>query len=642
MALVLPSRARDDGAPSYMVDRQSADPSGFRTAQAWFPPAPRYERHDPNARYYYLRPRDAYGRPGPVYRVLGVEKRKRKKPVDRHKLRAAEQLRKAPAPPPTTGPLLVAVSLAKQRITLFDHGVAVADAPISSGKARTPTPTGVFSVIQKQWWHRSNLYSAAPMPFMQRLTWSGIALHAGDLPGYPASHGCIRLPDDFAIRLWGTTRVGTRVIVTHGEITPLEIAHPRLFAPKAKRKDDQPERPPAAHEASLLERLAERSGIAVPPVASLARQGKLSLADAPTSGPLLERAVAGDGMEFLAQTNGPLTLVNPDGSPLAEGDDVALDDADDVDDAEDVNEDGPAVADAAAPAVAEAPAIPEVPHAAAVAARETAPKAAPKVNRITIVRPGQPDEVLEIPEAAGTEENGTQESGTQESGLATITVVRGGRPTEIEVIAVSRPTPRTQVALPLPDTKTPLVVAYNGDMTLALRTRRPRKAQPAQLPVTPPGLQARPLRPGPLSVFVSRKERRLYVRKGFEPLFDVPVTIAEPGRALGNHVFTAMAVTETDARWNVISLPEERWGKVRRTVEYGRGKKKRRYSRWVKEYISSPSPASASEALDRIDIPPEAVTRISELLSVGATLIVSDEGLGRETGRETDFTVLTK
>ena len=124
-------------------------------------------------------------------------------------------------PPPTTGPLLVAVSLAKQQLTLYDQGVAVATSPISTGTATHPTPTGVFSVIQKQWFHRSNLYSSAPMPFMQRLTWSGIALHAGELPGYPASHGCIRLPDDFAIRMWGTTRVGARVIITRAMITPV-------------------------------------------------------------------------------------------------------------------------------------------------------------------------------------------------------------------------------------------------------------------------------------------------------------------------------------------------------------------------------------------------------------------------------------
>jgi hypothetical protein len=88
----------------------------------------------------------------------------------------------------------------------------------------------VFSVLEKSRHHRSNLYSNAPMPYMQRLTWSGIALHAGELPGYPASHGCIRLPEEFARLLWATTRVGARVIVSPYEIAPVEISHPRLTA----------------------------------------------------------------------------------------------------------------------------------------------------------------------------------------------------------------------------------------------------------------------------------------------------------------------------------------------------------------------------------------------------------------------------
>ena len=76
---------------------------------------------------------------------------------------------------------------------------------------------------QQRKWHRSNIYSGAPMPYMQRITWSGIALHAGDLPGYPASHGCIRLKSDIAIRLWNLTKRGTRVIVTYDDVRPVEI-----------------------------------------------------------------------------------------------------------------------------------------------------------------------------------------------------------------------------------------------------------------------------------------------------------------------------------------------------------------------------------------------------------------------------------
>src|SRR5690242_17135760 len=93
---------------------------------------------------------------------------------------------------------------------------------------------GVFSVIQKQKYHQSNIYSGAPMPYMQRITWSGIALHAGILPGYPASHGCIRLTNDFAIRLWHLTKRGARVIIARQDVAPVEITNPHLFVSNPK------------------------------------------------------------------------------------------------------------------------------------------------------------------------------------------------------------------------------------------------------------------------------------------------------------------------------------------------------------------------------------------------------------------------
>ena len=103
------------------------------------------------------------------------------------------------------GPLQMVVSIGQQHVTLYRNGVRVAQSPVSTGTPGHPTPTGVFSIIEKDRWHRSNLYQSAPMFYMQRLTWQGIALHGGDLPGYPASHGCIRLsrPIDFAYTVVG-------------------------------------------------------------------------------------------------------------------------------------------------------------------------------------------------------------------------------------------------------------------------------------------------------------------------------------------------------------------------------------------------------------------------------------------------------
>lgn len=125
-------------------------------------------------------------------------------------------------------PLQLVVSLADQRIDLYRGTELIESGPVSSGKPGHATPTGIYSILQKRKWHRSNIYSAAPMPFMQRMTWSGIALHAGSLPGYPASHGCIRLDKDFARRLFQMTRIGANVIVAAESPAPTAIEHAQL------------------------------------------------------------------------------------------------------------------------------------------------------------------------------------------------------------------------------------------------------------------------------------------------------------------------------------------------------------------------------------------------------------------------------
>src|SRR5258707_6031638 len=126
-------------------------------------------------------------------------------------------------------PIMAIVSLRNQRITVFDAKGWVLRAPISSGQKGRETPAGIFSVIEKQAEHYSNLYDDAYMPHMLRITWSGIALHGGPLPGYAASHGCVRMPYDFARRLFGMTKLGMRVIVAPTDVAPVEIVHRALF-----------------------------------------------------------------------------------------------------------------------------------------------------------------------------------------------------------------------------------------------------------------------------------------------------------------------------------------------------------------------------------------------------------------------------
>ena len=138
---------------------------------------------------------------------------------------------------PAGVPLLAVVSLNDQRVTIYDADGKVLRAPVSTGQTGYETPAGIYSIIEKNREHYSNLYDDASMPFMQRITWSGIALHAGVLPGRPASHGCIRLPHRFAEQLFDLTKMGMRVVVVRDDMGPVDIAHPALFKPGPVRSE---------------------------------------------------------------------------------------------------------------------------------------------------------------------------------------------------------------------------------------------------------------------------------------------------------------------------------------------------------------------------------------------------------------------
>jgi hypothetical protein len=346
------------------------------------------------------------------------------------------------------GPYQIVVSIAKQQVALYGQDGLIARAGISTGRPGRPTPMGVFSVLSKARWHRSNIYSGAPMPYMQRITWSGIAMHAGPRPGYPASHGCIRLPADFAIHMFHTTKVGTRVVVTREAVAPVAIASPKLFVPKLP--DDKA--PPAT---------------------------------------------------------------------VATGN-----------------------------------------EAVSLAARSA-------------------------------------------------TAVKTAR-AETSVAAASDGTTASAVTPPLTTGSNPL----------------PQKAPP----------DARKRTNKPISVFVSLKQKRVFVRQGFHALFDMPVTIADPGKPIGTHIYTAMGQTEAGKamRWNVISIPSGH-------PHHRRHAHRRRHHGKIEAAAPVQAPASsASEALARITLPPQAIEAVSALLEPGSSLIVSDNRLSDEMDSSTGFIVLTR
>jgi hypothetical protein len=365
---------------------------------------------------------------------------------------------------PPVGPFEIVVAIGPQQALLYGRDGLIATAKISTGRPDHPTPKGVFSVISKSRWHESNIYSGAPMPFMQRITWSGIALHAGPRPGYPASHGCIRLPEDFAVRLFHLTKVGARVIVTQDAVAPASITSPKLFAPA------QPQQAP--------QEKAQAQPVTI--------------------------AAAGDAAEHMT-----LAAKSASGkSATANGADMK----------------------------------PSADDKSASDAKTTVGAAAP---------------------------------------LAT-----------------------GAIALP---------------------------------PVTPPASD-QPKAKGPVSVFVSRKDGKVYVRQGFVELLDMPVTIADPNQPIGTHVYTAEQTIDDGKamRWTVTSIPSS-FPHPRRHA----GRRHHRHEVAEAEEAKPAAAATATEALDRITLPPEAVKLISGLLVPGSSLIVSDNPLSDETDDSTNFIVLT-
>jgi hypothetical protein len=157
-------------------------------------------------------------------------------------------------------PIMAIVSIESQQVTLYDADGQIQNAPVSTGTYGRETPAGIFAVVEKKKEHRSNMYDDAKMPNMHRITWNGIALHGGPLPGYPASHGCVRLPYGFARELFGKTRIGMRVIISPSDTAPIGFSHPVLFTPNADAVAAAPGRADTlAHEAKEAVRAAREA-----------------------------------------------------------------------------------------------------------------------------------------------------------------------------------------------------------------------------------------------------------------------------------------------------------------------------------------------------------------------------------------------
>ena len=475
------------------------------------------------------------------------------------------------------GPLIISVSIQNQKVRIYDANGFFAESPISTGMAGHPTPMGVFSIIQKHKFHHSNIYSGAPMPYMQRITWSGVAMHAGVLPGYPASHGCIRMPMAFAVKMWNWTKMGARVIVTPGEITPANFSHPLLVTQKVVPQ------PVAAEEPKVDAPLGAKSdkGVDAGPAAPDANLDlRASVGHAEVNSRAQTRTADASGATPAA--NASVTM--SDASPAASGEAVKADDA------------------------ASAEAKPDVAKAdpAPVAGTEKTLESAGSDDKPTETRPAD----AATGEAKSADAGKTAEMQAAKAETPRLDAAKSAEKPAETVKAVDLPASPAEV-----------------------------KKDTARLPGgVKPEL---PKRTGQIAVFVSRKDSRLYVRQEFKPLFEVPVAIAPSDRPLGTHVFTAEADKNEPnlLRWSVVSLPMTARTAARLDDEE-RPSRRRRMAAAPAEFKPLPVPDRPAEALDRITIPQDAMARINEALTSGASIIVSDQGINQgETGEGTDFIV---
>jgi L,D-transpeptidase catalytic domain len=398
----------------------------------------------------------------------------------------------ATAPRAAGEPIMAIVSIKAQKVTFYDADGWILRAPVSTGVSGRETPAGVFAVLEKDKDHHSTLYDDAWMPNMQRLTWNGVALHGGPLPGYAASHGCVRMPYGFAENLFNKTRIGMRVIIAPDDPAPVDFSHPALFVPNADAVAA------ASGRAETLGRAAAEATMTADEAKKAAADAARDTTALATSLRKLERA----------KTRADADLAYLDKVLAAAKTDQARARAQDLE-------------------------------------QKAALKAA-------------------------------------DAGTALDTAKADAKP-KLDAAATAKD------AAKVAESKKAEAVKAATEARLALE---------------------------PVSVYISRSTQKLYVRRDthkpardgggevFDASIEVPVTIRDPNRPIGTHIFTAMAQSGAGLRWSVV------------TIDDG---------------------DNAKDALDRITIPQEVLDRIAPTALPRSSIIVSDEPLSSETNYRTEF-----
>ena len=397
--------------------------------------------------------------------------------------------KEATAPRAAGEPIMAIVSIKSQKVTFYDAEGWIFRAPVSTGTTGRETPAGVFALIEKDKDHHSSMYDDAWMPNMERITWNGIALHGGPLPGYAASHGCVRMPYDFAEKLFDKTEIGMRVIISPNDAEPVDFSDPKLFMPKTEAIAAAPSRAQTAVREA--EEAAKAADEAKKTAATTAREAATLTASLKKLEGLKKSADA-----QLAYTDKLLAAAKTDQAKAK---------------AEDLKQKAEA-------------------KAADLQTQLDTAKADTKVS------------------AAAAAKDAAKEAATKKVDTA-------------------------------------------------------KAATEAKLALEP------------VSVYISRATQKLYIRRnthkpapdGGGEVFDtseVPVTIRDPDKPIGTHIFTAIAKSDAGLRWTEV------------TIDDG---------------------DNAKDALDRITIPQDVLDRVAPTAAPRSSIIISDEPLSAETNYRTEF-----
>ena len=397
----------------------------------------------------------------------------------------------ATAPREAGEPIMAIVSIKAQKVTFYDADGWIYRAPVSTGITGRETPAGVFALLEKDADHHSTLYDDAWMPNMQRITWNGIALHGGPLPGYAASHGCVRMPYDFAEKMFDKTRIGMRVIVAPDDVAPADFSHPALFVPKAEAIAAAPARiEMAAREAEAAARTADEAK----KVSAIAAK---------------ESATVNSSIRKLEQLK----------------------------------------------------------------SRADAELAA--ANRLLAA--------AKTDDARAKADEAKQKADLKATDAATqLDTAKSDAKAKLEAAASAKDAAKAA------DAKKVATAKASTEAKLALE---------------------------PVSVYISRSTQKLYVRRNthkawadggevFDFSIEVPVTIRDPDKPIGTHIFTAMARNDSGLRWSVVSIDNA---------------------------------DDAKDALDRVTIPQDIIDRIGPTAVPRSSIIISDEPLSKETNYRTEF-----